>query len=463
MPIWFQATVVLAIIWVLARLVKRRTPLLQRYFIPSSIVGGALLLLVGPQAIKIVPVELTSFLAGLPAILINIVFAGLFIGKKVPNVKTAWRQSGSMIAFGNTIAWGMYVVGAVLTLTILGPFFGAPNIYGTLLEVSYSGGHGTAAGLAPTFASFGQSSATDIALGLATFSIVSAVVIGIIVINIYNKKAGRVIDRVTMRAQQNRMIKNGYSLTHVARSVETDVRGNVLAILCVLSAIGIGWLMLYILTSAENAVLLGRTDMRIVAHMPLFTFAMFGGLVLQVFLRTLHLDGKVQQKTIQTYGSIALDLLIITAIGTLSLSAIAHNIVSFAILAVAGVAWVLVAFFGLAPRMFRKHWFEYGITDMGQALGTTATGLLLNRLADPLNRTGAREAFAYKQLAYEPFMGGGIVTVTAAVIVAELGLVPLLLVASLVCFFWLIAGLMLGAKRRIRLQRHLRIGKIALR
>ncbi len=462
MSIWFQAIAVLTLVWILARLIKRRTSLLQRYFIPSSIVGGVLLLILGPQAFGAVPTDIASFLGALPALLINIVFAGLFIGKPIPKPSQVWKQAGSMIAFGNTIAWGMYVIALLLVLVLLGPVFGAPPAFGTLLEISYSGGHGTAAGLAPTFAEMGWPEATDIAMGLATISIVSAVILGIIIINIHNRRIGRVLDRASMKLQQRHMIKNGYSLTHLTRSLETNPRQHVAAIACIVLAILFGWLLLEGMIWMERSLFGGQVAIQIFPHMPLFTFVMFGGLLVQLLLSMLKLDQRVPTGVIYAYSSIALDLLIITAIGTISLGVIAHNVASFVLLAIVGIVWVLVAFFVLAPRIFRRHWFEYGMTDLGQALGTTATGLLLNRLADPLNRTGARETFAYKQLAYEPFMGGGIVTATAAVAVVEFGVVPMLTVAVCVGMFWLTVGLLLGKKRGHQQRRSERIGRMAV-
>lgn len=212
MHIWFQSIVILFLVWVAARAIKRNTGIFQRYFIPSSLIGGVILLIIGYQVVEIVPADISRWLAGLPALLINVVFATMFIGQKRPKVKDIWQQAGPMIAFGNTIAWGMYVIGICLTLILFTPLFGTPAIFGSLLEISFSGGHGTAAGLTPTFAQLGASEATNIALGLATFSIIAAVVSGITIINIYNRRTGRILDKATMVAQQNRMIRRGYGL-----------------------------------------------------------------------------------------------------------------------------------------------------------------------------------------------------------------------------------------------------------
>ena len=127
-----------------------------------------------------------------------------------------------------------------------------------------------------------------------------------------------------------------------------------------------------------------------------------------------------------------------------------------------GGGYSLAAFFTLAPRFFRRHWFEYGMTDLGQAMGMTATGLLLNRLVDPLNRTGARESFAYNQLAYEPFMGGGIVTAFAVVAIATFGSLPVLIVCTIICIFWIVVGLLLGKRHKRRGRQDNNLGRLAL-
>lgn len=462
MPIWFQSIIVLGVIWIVARFIKRHTSILQRYFIPSSVVGGVVLLLLSSQVIDIIPEAITSWLSVLPAVLINVVFAGLFIGKKIPGVGQIWRQAGPMIAFGNTMAWGMYVVAILLVLLVLGPVFGALPGFGALLEISFSGGYGTAAGLAPVFEKIGQSEVTAMALALATYSMVAAIVLGVMIINIYNHRIGRIIDKATMKVQQDRMIRNGYSLTHLTRSLERKPLGNLLVITMIGLAIVIGWLLLSGFVWAENLLLGDFTNIRVFANLPLFPMVMFGGLIIQAIIGKTNLAKSIDLKMVHSYSSVALDLLIITAIGTISLSVIANNFASFTSLALVGTAWVLFALFVLAPKYFRKHWFEYAMTDFGQAMGTTATGLLMNRLADPLNRTGAREAFAYKQLAYEPFMGGGIVTAFAVVAIVEFGLIPVLIVSTAVLVFWIVIGLVFGVKRGRRQRRQFRIGRLAI-
>lgn len=464
MPIWLEAIIILIVVLVVARVIKRGTKYLQRYFIPSALVGGFGALLLSDQVLGWIPTEITDEWSAYPKLLINVVFAGLFLGHIIPGAREVWQKSAPMIAFGNTLAWGQYVIGIVLTVVLLGPVFGAPPMTGALIEVGFEGGHGTAAGLAPTFEKLGWPEATDIALGLATVSIVVAIFSGILILNIHHRRSGHTIDEAAMIEQQKRMIRNGYSLTKFVNKLETSPREVVTIAALFAISIGIGWVMLQGLIWAENFIIGSATQIRFFEYLPLFPLAMIGGLIVQLTLNKIHKGHIIKRNTVKVFSSIALDLLILSAIATLSLSTIRDNFAIFIILAIAGIVWILGAFFFLAPRFFRRNWFEYGLTNTAQSMGMTATGLLMNRLVDPSNHTHARESFAYKQLAFEPFMGGGIVTAAAAIVIVEFGQISSLIGVSLIFLFWLWLGLRLGQNPRLskhRLSIEKLVGKIA--
>jgi glutamate:Na+ symporter, ESS family len=106
------------------------------------------------------------------------------------------------------------------------------------------------------------------------------------------------------------------------------------------------------------------------------------------------------------------------------------------------VAWNIGTFLVFARRMIPEFWFERGIGDLGQSLGVTATGLILMRVADPDNRTPAYEAFGYKQLGFEPFFGGGLVTATAVPLIAQFGAGPLLTGMTILLVLSITVGLL---------------------
>lgn len=97
--------------------------------------------------------------------------------------------------------------------------------------------------------------------------------------------------------------------------------------------------------------------------------------------------------------------------------------------------------------MIPSYWFERGIGDFGQATGITATGLLLMKVVDPNNRTPALEGFGYKQILFEPLVGGGLFTAAAMPLVAQFGPVAILIFASIVTAFWMLLGLFYFGKK----------------
>jgi ESS family glutamate:Na+ symporter len=102
----------------------------------------------------------------------------------------------------------------------------------------------------------------------------------------------------------------------------------------------------------------------------------------------------------------------------------------FVLMVIVGLGWSLIALVWLAPRFYGKSWFERGIGDFGQSSGSVASGFMLVDMSDPQAVTGARESYSYKQLLYEPFFGGGLITALSILILVRIGLIPALIVST---------------------------------
>ena len=87
-----------------------------------------------------------------------------------------------------------------------------------------------------------------------------------------------------------------------------------------------------------------------------------------------------------------------------------------------------------------SFWFERGIGDMGQSMGVTATGIVFMRMVDPENLSGAFESFAYKQLLFEPIVGGGLFTAAAPALIHQFGSIQVLFLTGLILVVWLAFG-----------------------
>ncbi len=354
---------------------------------------------------------------------------------------------------GQTVSWGQYVVGLLLTITLLTPFFDISPLAGALVEISFVGGHGTAAGLEGTFEELGFAEGADLAIGLATVGIVSGVVIGIILIN------------WAARTDRAKYVRKGEGLTEKEQEgvVELENREaigkkttrpeSIEPLSLHLSVIGLAILIGYVLL--ELLILLERytvgffTDTQLMPYVPLFPLAMIGGMAVQMLLD--RFDEKyhfIDREMINRISGFSLDVLIVSALGTLSLAVIGDNIIPFLLLAITAIAWNVFAFLVLAPRMIPAYWFERGVGDLGQAMGMTATGLLLMKIADPDNETPALEGFGYKQLLFEPLVGGGLFTAASLPLVYQFGPMAILILASIMTLFFLILGIFFVGKRK---------------
>jgi len=424
-------------------------------FIPASLAAGIVLLVLGPQVAGIyspewqLPGSYYSFWNKFPALLINVVFACLFLARPVLPFKKMWRLAGPQIAFGQTLAWGQYMVGGLLTLLILIPFFGANPLSAALIEISFEGGHGTVAGLTPVFNQLSFAEGRDLAMGLATVSLASTLICGLILVHWGLRKhhIKSINKQTAIKRAYHRRILYELRKQDLRLRDHLTIKNIISHIVLIFVAIAIGWLIHLGLVRIEETFWAERIGITIFKFLPLFTLTMFGGIIAHNIWKALKLP--ISRPLVELISSLALSLLIATAVGTMSLSFIKTHPGIFALLAVSGIVWILFGFIFFAPRMFKYNWFQNGIVNMAQSMGMTATGLLFLHIVDPEDKTSSMESFGYKQLLFEPFMGGGIVTALSMPLILVWGLLPFTLVCGALCLTWLVFGLFFFKKNQI--------------
>ena len=457
----FFAFIMIALLVLAGRFIKQKTTWIQRLYLPESIVAGILALLLGPQVLGAIATPLLGpgsiLSAGLfsesirdvwsqaPGVFINIVFAALFLGESIPSPRDIWNKAAPQVVFGQSLAWGQYVVGILITLMILTPLFGINPIAGCLIEVAFEGGHGTAGGMADTFVTLGFEDGADLALGLATVGIVSGIVAGTALAD-WGRRKGHIQSLTKVVEEPDDVPELTHTETRETRRQRARLMRNLLIDPLSLNfgfvgiAIVIGWLILKGLVLLESLTW-GNNGFEVMTYVPLFPMTLIGGIIVQIVMERMGLASLIIQPLMKNIAGVALDVVVVTALASISLAVLGSNIGPFILLSIAGIVWNIFAFVYLAPRLIPTHWFERGIGDMGQSMGVTATGILLMRMVDPDNRTGAFESFAYKQLFFEPIVGGGLFTAAAPVLIARLGPIAVLLIAAGLLAFWLVMGL----------------------
>lgn len=407
--------VVLGIVLLLATVVRRYVPLFASLFIPTSVIAGFVILLIGPQILGVwtdtdgaIPGEVLAIWATLPGLLINVVFAAVMLGKKLPKPAQIWRASAPHVIFGSALSFGQFALGALAVALILTPFFGVTDLAGSIIEMSFAGGHGTIAGMGPLLAEAGASDLIDLGLGLATISMVTGIVFGSLLVRWAVRNPRIQLARTTPLTGKEAHDLNNAGVDPSERDAEPDNRGMgpvTVAFMCIALAIAVAIGLLEAFRFVAN---LFGSD--VFDSFPLFPFAVIGGYLVQLAATAIKQDHFIEKRSVNGISAISLDVLIATAIGTMSLATLGANVPVLIVFTVIAVTWSVTALLFFGPRIHGRDWFEHAIADFGQSQGNVATGFVLADMVDPQRRTNAANAYGYKQLGYEPFLGGGLIT-----------------------------------------------------
>jgi ESS family glutamate:Na+ symporter len=404
-------------------LLRRLVPWLAAVYIPTSVLAGFLILLAGPHVLgqvtggwSLIPARTITVLSTLPGLLINIVFGGIMIGKRLPSVRRIWNDAAPHAILGGVFSFGQFAIGGLVVALLLRPVFGLPDAAGSIIEMSFAGGHGTIAGMGGLLDDAGAGQLVDIGLGLATISMLTGVIGGTVLVNwaVRNPHIDVARKHTSARSTASRLSEVPPNEGDIADDVELGSISRSFGAIAV--AIFLALLMLTGLRAIANAAGSDLLD-----RFPLFPFTIIGGFAVQLMLSWTNHEHLIERRTVNDITGLSLDVLIAAAIGTLSLATLGANIPSILILTVLSVAWSVTGMVWLAPRFFPEHWFDRGIADYGQSQGNVATGFILAEMADPAHTTGAAMGYGYKQLFYEPFLGGGILTALSVPLILSIG------------------------------------------
>lgn len=422
---------ILSILLLVGFVLRKSFSVLEKLYLPASVIAGILgffIFLLSEKILHPFPNTVINTFNLLPGLLINIVFAALFLGNKLPSIKTIWRSCSRQLAYGQIVAWGQYAVGCLLLLFLLRPIFNIPDVFAGIMPVGFEGGHGTAAGMASVFDKLGFSELKDLTLTTATIGLIAAIILGMTLVNWAVKRNYVSIkkDEIKRRLYEKKI-----------KMQPNDIIGSL--------TIQVGFIGLAVLVGICIKILLGEIASLfpeqarvIIISFPLFPLCMIGGAIIQYIAEKNNFSELICKNQILNIQNLALDYLIIAAISSISIDIVVSNWMPLSLLIIGGILWNLFCVMFLARLVFKDAWFERAIAEMGQSMGVTATGLLLLRTVDPDSKTAATSAFASKQLLHEPFMGGGLWTGLAIPLLAIWGSWYVLAISLSIMSIWFI-------------------------
>lgn len=418
--------VVLSLVFAAASVVRRFAPPLRAMFIPTAVIGGFLMLALGPEGIGrltggdglFTPRSLAIWKA-LPGLLINVMCAALLLGERMPPLPMIWQRSGAHVIFAGIMSAGQFATASLLVLVLLQPVFDFNPKGGALIEMSFAGGHGTLAGLTPVLLEHGAGDLLEVGLGLATIGMVTGIVIGTVLVNYAVNSPSIPIAR-----QRPTSPDEGYDIDHHAPKPDDppidDSRGMTqvtAAAVCLGVAIAVGIVLLGAARLLFNAFGSSFFD-----RFPLFPFTILGGVIVQLAAVRFNFEWAANRRAVEALGGLAVDGIVLCAIGTLSLSALGGYIGPLVALAIVSVAWSVFLTLVIGRRIFPRDWFEHSLAEFGESQGNVATGFVMVDMVDPARRTDVTGAYSYRQLLTRPFVGGGFLTALAVPLIDSWGL-----------------------------------------
>ena len=428
----------LSILLVAGKILRVQIPLLQKLYLPSSIVGGLLGLLIVSCFREHIPVTLTDEMRQMPGFLINIIFATLFLGGGMPKVKNLAASVLPQLTLAQIVVWGQYVVGVGLAGFLLVPAFNVSPAFGNLLELGFEGGHGTVGGMAEAFKAHHWEDGIALGYTVATAGMICGIALGMCLVNwAYARgyiKTVRPFGKRSLSERRGIHPKDARPSAGRQTVLPDSVDSLAWHIAIVGIAVLVGFGILQGCKAAEIA-LFPEAKTRLFLGFPMFPLCMLGGAMLQIVAKIVKVDLLVDRDQMTRISGAALDYLALSAVTTIQLSVVVANWMPLTIMVVAGIMWTVFAVMFFSPRLFREAWFERGIAEFGQATGVTATGLLLLRTVDPDSKTIAAASFAGKQLLHEPAMN--LWVALAFALVLTIGWLPVFLISSVMLAIWI--------------------------
>jgi ESS family glutamate:Na+ symporter len=389
--------IIISLFFILGAVIRTKVKIFQRFLIPASVIGGVIGLILGKNVIGLVPIS--AFYSQLANVGIDVVFAGLFIGKVIPGIRELGRTAGAQTAFAYFNGFGQIAIG--LAVVILFGMLGTQlsPLFGLQLVVGFQGGVGVGTAVAPMVGDLGWSAAEAAAVGetCAVAGLVMSVLAGVVIVNI---GTARNFTANTFQRTDKNIASSTFLPIEKRRSIGREIispeAGSTLlfnfgimglAILC-------GHLIhLGIVTAAPP-----------LKFLPKFPFVLIGGIIVQSLLQKSRLNAYVDRETVDAIAGFALDALIVASLMAIDLTVVATYALPLTTTVVLGLLFNFWQVKWMGPRILPGAWFEKSVCEFGQSTGSTPQAMLLLRMMDPRLKTGAAEAFALKMFFFSPVM-----------------------------------------------------------
>lgn len=375
----------------IGKLIRAKVKLIQRLFIPPSMIAGVLGLAFGPNGLGWLP--MSSSISVYPAVLIAMVFGALPLSAPSFKMKEVAGRVGPMWAysqFGMLFQWAVMGIFGLLVMKAIWPNLN--DAFGVMLPTGFYGGHGTAAAIGTAFDGLGWDEAGSLGMTTATIGVILAIVGGLVFIKMAakNKQTSYITDFGDLPDE----LRSG-----LLPEEKRDPLGT--ATTSPISIDSLTFHFALVIVAAFGGYMFSR-GVKMLApelELPVFSCAFVVGLILKIIFNKTQVSKYIDGKTASSISSFSTDLLVAFGIASIKLSVVVKYAVPLAVLLAVGIIVTVFTVFYFGRHLFRKDWFEKSIFAWGWWTGTMAMGIALLRIVDPKMASKAMDDYA---LAYLP-------------------------------------------------------------
>jgi ESS family glutamate:Na+ symporter len=286
--------------------------------------------------------------------LINVIFAGVFIGTELPSPKQVLDEGGPQTVYGLMMTMNQYVFGLGGGLALAKMGMDVPDYFGIILPGGFEGGHGTAAAIKGNFIAMGWGEGVDLTLMSATFGLVGGVLSGIISLNIIRgmgwlKSTDSGTDDSEHSPEDLAMVARGiYPIGMRMPAAYQTTTAEAMDTMSLQAAILLFALFIGYVFKRSSILLEGSVEFLasagILSSIPLFTFCMIAGFLVNMVMQKIGLFFLIDRSSLDRISGMGLDVLVTCAISSMDVAGALDKIVPFLIIACTGIA---VNLFGL--------------------------------------------------------------------------------------------------------------------
>ena len=385
----------------IGQLLRTKVKLVQKLFIPPSLIAGTLGLILGANGLQWLP--FSNQLGTYSAVLIALVFASLPLASPKFSMNEVKGRVGSIWAYaqlGMLLQWSIAGLFGLLVLSVVWPNLNPA--FGIMLPTGFYGGHGTAAAIGAAFNNLGWEDATSLGMTTATVGIVLAIVVGLMFI------------KMTARRGDTCFIKDFSELPHDLRTglipkERRESAGESTTSSIAVDSLAFHLAFIFVIAFLGYLISVGVKSYAPKLELPVFSCAFIVGLMSKkIFDKTGVTEYICPQQTNKLSGTFT-DLLVAFGVASIKMSVVIKYATPLILLIVFGVVLVWGITFYLGRRLSRTYWFERSIFAWGWWTGTMAMGLALLRIVDPKMQSKVVDDYA---LAYLPIAPVEILLIT---------------------------------------------------